>query len=145
MTDRAGRSWLMAAAISTSPLGRTSIQRGWSRPPADALTLSPGAATGVCPSLHPRAVGIFRVGMLPCGRPAGIVGALPHAGSGEPLVSRRTCSAAPPTRATPRAKRVEKLTVGLLFQSSVCDRGSDHYISRIAITGQRRRHRPIYK
>src|SRR5262249_38748828 len=107
----------MASAISTSPLGSTSIQRGWSRPPANALTLSPGAATGVCPSLHPRAVGIFRVGMLPCGLPAGIVGALPHAGSGEPLVSRRICSAAPPTRATPRAKRVEKLTVGLLFQS----------------------------
>src|SRR5262249_60004010 len=133
------------SAISTSPLGSTSIQRGWSRPLANELTLSPGAATGVCPSLHPRAVGIFSVGMPPCGLPAGIVGVLPHAGSGEPLVTRRICSPAPPTRATPRAKRVEKLTVSLLIQSSLRHRRSNHYITRIAITGQRRRHRPIYK
>jgi hypothetical protein len=51
--------------------------------------------------------------MAPCGLAAGMVGALPHAGSGEPPVSRRICSAAPPTRATPRAKKVEKLKVGL--------------------------------
>ena len=77
---------------------------------AKALTLSPGAAIGVWPGLQPRAVGIFSVGMLPCGLAAGIAGALPHAGSGEPPVSRRIWSAAPPITATPRAKRVEKLT-----------------------------------
>src|SRR6187549_58034 len=63
----------------------------------------------MCPGTQPLAVGIFSVGMLPCGLAAGMAGALPQAGSGEPWVSRRMCSAAPPIRATPRAKRDEKL------------------------------------
>ena len=85
--------------MSTSPLGSTWIQRGCSRPVANALTFSPGAATGVCPWAHPWAVGILSVGMLPCGLAAGIAGALPQAGSGAPPVSRRDSSAAPPTSA----------------------------------------------
>jgi hypothetical protein len=90
-------------------LGSTSIQRGWSRPVANALTLSPGAATGVCPTDHPLAVGIFNVGMAPCGFAAGIAGLLPQAGSCSPSVSRRNCSAVPPTSATTREKTAEKL------------------------------------
>ena len=70
-----------ASATRTSPLGSTWIQRGCLRPVANALTLSPGAATGVCPGAHPLAVGIFSVGRLPCGFAAGIAGALPMAGS----------------------------------------------------------------
>ena len=97
------------SATSTSPLGNAWIHRGCFRPVANALTLSPGAATGVCPSVQPLAVGILSVGMLPCGLASGIVGAEPHAGSGEPCVNRRIWSAAPPIRATPRAKTVEKL------------------------------------
>jgi len=65
--------------MSTSPLGSTLIQRGWSRPVANALTLSPGPATGTCPSLHPFAVGILSVGMAPCGFATGTTGALPQA------------------------------------------------------------------
>ena len=62
------------------------------RPVANALTLSPGAATGVCPSVHPLAVGILSVGMLPCGFAAGIAGALPQAGSCAAPCSRRHSS-----------------------------------------------------
>src|SRR5277367_2862349 len=97
------------SATRTSPLGSTWIQRGCARPVANALTLSPGAATGVCPGAHPWAVGILRVGILPCGLASGIAGALPHAGSGDPWVSCRDTRAAPPTTATTRAKTSEKL------------------------------------
>ena len=70
-------------------MGSTWIQRGCFRPVANALTLSPGAATGICPSLHPLAVGILSVGRLPCGFAAGTTGALPQAGSGAAPCSRR--------------------------------------------------------
>ncbi len=62
-----------------APLGSTWIQRGCFKPVANALTLSPGAATGIRPSLHPLAVGILSVG-IPCGLAAGTTGALPQAG-----------------------------------------------------------------
>src|ERR1700722_19215473 len=97
------------SATSTSPLGNTWIQRGCSRPVANALTLSPGAASGVWPGLQPWAVGILRVGILPCGLAGGIAGELPQAGSGEPWVNWRDTRAAPPTSATARAKTSEKL------------------------------------
>src|SRR5437016_3371874 len=78
-----------ASAVSTSPFGSTWIQRGCLRPAANALTLSPGAATGVRPGAQPWAVGILSVGMLPCGFAGGIVGALPTAGTCWPPCSRR--------------------------------------------------------
>ncbi len=90
-------------------MGSTLIQRGCFRPVANALTLSPGAATGVCPSVQPLAVGILSVGMLPCGFAAGTTGALPQAGSGAPPCSRRHSSAAAPISATIRAKIPDKL------------------------------------
>ena len=77
-------------------------------PAAKALTLRPGAAVGVCPGPIPCAVGIFSVGMLPCGFASGMAGALPQAGSGAPYLSRRISSAPPPTSETPRAKMPEK-------------------------------------
>ena len=46
-------------------IGQHVIQRGCFRPVANALTLSPGAATGFCPSVHPLAVGILSVGICP--------------------------------------------------------------------------------
>src|SRR4029077_8851333 len=70
-----------ASAVSTSPLGSSCIQRGCLRPAANALTLSPGAAIGVCPCAQPLAVGILSVGMLPWGFAGGIAGVLPNAGS----------------------------------------------------------------
>ena len=69
---------LSASATSTSPLGSTWIQRGCLRPAAKALTLSPGAATGVWPGAQPLAVGILSVGMAPCGFAAGIAGGTAH-------------------------------------------------------------------
>src|SRR5580698_7220877 len=97
------------SATSTSPLGRTWIQRGCFKPVANALTFNPAAATGVCPGAHPWAVGILRVGMAPCGLASGIAGALPHAGTGEPCVNCRDTRAAPPTSATKRANTSMKL------------------------------------
>src|SRR5271163_1256319 len=99
----------MDSATRTSPLGSTSIQRGWSRLRANALTLRPSAATGVCPSDQPLAVGILSVGIAPCGFAAGISGLLPQAGSCVPCLSRRNWSAVPPTTATAREKTAEKL------------------------------------
>ena len=46
--------------------------------------------------------------MLPCGFAAGIAGALPQAGSGEPYLSRRDTSAVAPINATTRANVSEK-------------------------------------
>ena len=99
---------MLDSATSTSPFGSTSIQRGCCSPVANALTFSPGAATGVCPTVHPFAVGILSVGILPCDFAAGMAGASPQAGSGKPVVNRRDTSAAPPTTATTRAKTSEK-------------------------------------
>src|SRR5579859_7598817 len=88
------------SATSTSPLGSTLIQRGWSRPVAKALTLSPGAATGISPLLHPWAVGILSVGIAPCGFAEGTTGALPQAGSGWSPCDRRHSTALAPISAT---------------------------------------------
>src|SRR3989442_9000313 len=98
-----------ASATVTSPLGSTWIQRGCLRPVANALTLSPGAAIGICPWAHPLAVGILSVGMLPCGFAAGIAGVLPTAGLCAPPCSRRHAIAAAPISATMRAKIPDKL------------------------------------
>src|SRR6185436_13905625 len=57
-----GRSGALVSATSTSPLGRTCSQRGWSSPVAKACTLSPGAAVGDPPPLQPTASAIFSVG-----------------------------------------------------------------------------------
>src|SRR5258708_29399563 len=100
--------WL-DSATRTSPLGSTLIQRGCFRPVANALTLSPGAATGFCPSLHPLADGILSVGIAPCGFATGTKGELPQAGSGAAPCNRRHSSAAAPMIATMRAKIPEKL------------------------------------
>src|SRR5262245_44696707 len=95
--------------MSTSPLGSTWIQRGCSRPVANALTSRPGAATGFSPFAHPWAVGILSVGMAPCGLAAGITGVLPQAGAYAGSCTRRHSSATPPTSATMRAKIPERL------------------------------------
>src|SRR5260370_36604926 len=89
--------------MRTSPLGSTLIQRGCFRSVANALTLSPGAATGFCPSLQPLADGIFNVGSAPCGFASGTTGAPPQAGAGAAPCSFRHRSATPPTHATTRA------------------------------------------
>jgi hypothetical protein len=72
------------------------------------LTLSPDAATGICPSLQPWAVGIFSVGRLPCGFATGTTGALPQAGSGAGPCRLRHRMAAAPIEATTRAKMPDK-------------------------------------
>ena len=64
---------------------------------------------GVCPGAHPRAVGILSVGMLPCGRAAGIAGVAPTAGSCAPPCSRRHRIAAAPISATSFAKMPDRL------------------------------------
>ena len=104
-----GPGTLVDSATSTSPFGSTWIQRGCLSPDANALTLRPGAAIGVWPSLHPLAVGIFSVGMAPCDFAAGIIGALPKAGTGVPPCMRRNSTVTSPISATPRANMVETL------------------------------------
>ena len=91
------------SATSTSPLGRTSIQRGWSSPEAKALTASPGAVSGTWPGSHPLAVGIFSV-MMPCRLASGMVGAVPTACTlGAP--NRLIATIVPPTTAVARARK----------------------------------------
>ncbi|HEY4045124.1 MAG TPA: hypothetical protein VGM32_25215, partial [Rhodopila sp.] len=102
--DLAGLGTFVDSAVSTSPLGSTWIQRGCRRLVANALTLSPGAAVGVCPGAHPLAVGILSVGILPCGLAGGIVGVVPQAGCCTPAVRRRSRSAESPINATTDAK-----------------------------------------
>src|SRR5882724_8421855 len=112
------RAW----ATVTSPLGSTWIQRGCLRPVANALTLSPGAATGVCPGAQPLAVGILSVGMLPCGLAAGIAGVLPTAASSAPLCSRRHRIAAAPISATSFAKMLDTLMTFLPLMARMLSR-----------------------
>src|SRR5688572_25030394 len=97
-----------ASAARTSPLGSTWSQRGCLRPVANALTLSPGAATGVCPSVQPLAVGVLSVGMPPCDLAAGIAGAPPQAGSSAPPCRRHRIAPAP-ISATIRPKAPDRL------------------------------------
>src|SRR4051812_28005445 len=58
-----GRFGAFDSATSTSPLGSTSSQRGWSRPLANAATASPCAAFGVAFAGQPLAVAMLMVGM----------------------------------------------------------------------------------
>src|SRR5215510_14053904 len=48
-----GRGGAFVSATSTSPLGRTYNQRGWSSPVANAVTAAPGAACGAWPLGQP--------------------------------------------------------------------------------------------
>ena len=66
---------------------------------------------GVRPDGHPRAVGIFSVGIAPCGLASGIVGLAPQAGACSPYRIRRNSNAVPPINATTREKPAEKLTL----------------------------------
>ena len=91
---------MSASATSTSPPGRTWIQRGCLRPLANGLTLSPGAATGVDPCDHPFAVGILRVGTPPWGLGGGIVGLPPKVGWGAPCERRSQIAVAPTAMAS---------------------------------------------
>ena len=59
-----GLGGALVSATSTSPLGRTYTQRGWSRPPAKALTDRPCGAVGVAPDGHPTASATFTVGTI---------------------------------------------------------------------------------
>ncbi|MCY1353630.1 hypothetical protein D9M69_399760 [compost metagenome] len=56
------RAGALLSATSTSPLGSTYSQRGWSSPPAKALTWVPVAATGLPPSGQPTAGAMLTVG-----------------------------------------------------------------------------------
>ena len=88
-----------------------------SRPVAKAFTLSPGAATGFCPVVQPRAVGIFSVGMAPCGFASGTYGVLPQAGAGAAPCNLRQNSAPAPISATMRAKTAEKFIAFPLYNA----------------------------
>ena len=57
-----GLAGALVSATSTSPLGSTSIQRGWSKPVAKAATRVPVAACGVAPAGQPVARAMFTVG-----------------------------------------------------------------------------------
>jgi hypothetical protein len=80
---------------------------------AKALTASPGAGVGNWPCAQPRAVGIFNVGIAPCGRAAGMAGDVPTACADGPPCSRRQAIAASPTSATACAKALERLMTSL--------------------------------
>ncbi|MNX89410.1 hypothetical protein D3C86_1214240 [compost metagenome] len=58
-----GLGGALVSATSTSPLGSTYSQRGWSSPPAYAVTARPLAATGCAPGGQPTARAVFTVGM----------------------------------------------------------------------------------
>ena len=58
-----GLGGALLSATSTSPLGSTYNQRGWSRPVANAATARPAAAVGVAPSGQPFAGAISTVGI----------------------------------------------------------------------------------
>jgi hypothetical protein len=73
---------------------------------AKAFARRPGAVLGNCPAAQPWAVGIFSVGMLPCGLAAGMVGAVPTAWAGTGPCKRRHRMAASPTLATRLASRL---------------------------------------
>ena len=60
--DPGGLGGALLSATSTSPLGSTYSQRGWSRPLAKAATRVPVAATGVAPVGQPWAGATFTVG-----------------------------------------------------------------------------------
>ena len=121
----AGRRSGCASAMSTSPLGSTLIQRGWSRSVANALTFSPGAAIGVSP-LSPspgrrhleRRKGALRFRLRNSRRIA--PGRLLRASC-----IRRHISAAPPISATIRAKMPEKfikfpLSIARMLSGVIC-------------------------
>lgn len=71
-----GRAGALVSATSTSPLGNTYIQRGWSNPRANAITRRPGAASGQTPTGQPSAGAMFKVGSSEFVG-AGIVGCAP--------------------------------------------------------------------
>jgi hypothetical protein len=66
----------LVSATSTSPFGITYNQRGWSRPPATALTMSPVAGFGGAPPGHPFASAMLMVGTR-VGRGFATVGFVP--------------------------------------------------------------------
>ncbi|MNT71523.1 hypothetical protein D3C72_2100160 [compost metagenome] len=53
--------------------------RGWSSPVAKGATLRPAATVGAVPGAQPMAVGIFSMGMAPCGLADGMTGVVPTA------------------------------------------------------------------
>ncbi len=80
-------------------------------PGRERVDLEPGRGDRLLARPHPCAVGIFSVGMAPCGFAAGIAGALPQAGSWRARPAAAAPAAPPPpTSATPRANMLEKLT-----------------------------------
>ena len=85
------------------------------------------------PLVHPLAVGILSVGILPCGFAAGIAGELPQAGSCEPSVSRRITSAVPPVSATTRAKMSEKFNALFHFLRVAAARSKTEFGAAYAV------------
>jgi len=58
------RGGLCDSATSMSPLGRTSMARGWSSPSAKRWAVSPSAARGACPAGQLVASGTLIVGKV---------------------------------------------------------------------------------
>src|SRR5450830_739304 len=61
--ESSGLGGALVSATSTSPLGNTYSQRGWSRPSAKAATWVPAAAVGLVPAGQPMAGAMFTVGI----------------------------------------------------------------------------------
>ncbi len=59
-----GLGGAFVSATSTSPLGSTSSQRGWSRPLANNATRVPGAGCGIAPAGQPFAGAMLTVGNI---------------------------------------------------------------------------------
>ena len=72
-----GLGGALVSATSTSPLGNTYSQRGWSNSAAKAATRVPGAATGRGAGRQPTAGAIFTVGSTVC-TGCGNTGAVPE-------------------------------------------------------------------
>ena len=100
------------SATSTSPLGSTNSQRGWSRPLANAFTRVPAAPCGITPSDQPFAGAMFTVGIsVRCG--CGKVGCGPvPSETVNVAISPQPASARPsrPTKTPSKSNRMSRPT-----------------------------------
>ena len=86
LKGRSSGGGLLLSATSTSPLGSTCTQRGWSRSRASAVTAKPAMGLGVSPSGQAFAGAILTVGIRPllgCGRVG--VAPMPAAGGSDAM------------------------------------------------------------
>ena len=93
-----GLGGALLSATSTSPLGRTWTQRGWSRPVASAVTARPAMGKGITPAGQPTAGAIFTVGIrLLTGLGKLGVAPIPAVGSSAAVSPQAARNTAPPT------------------------------------------------